>query len=237
MPLALQIDRRKQLLKILFLWRFSLAAGEMSWRLCAGTRTMLGANQSVCGNAVGLHSISRVCPRQWERERWILWTPRQFQSTVVGSPYGSSLPQAKRWSWDHVRPCSLLTQSFLELETTFELGKDFSMLDKAGSIEKGQQAGRTSELSGMDVSPTPWWERRWLTSVLRACLLDSLKSETPGLTKQHALRINFKLAKTQLLIGASFLGWVGGVLVLSGSDRASLWLHWLLSALRVQPWN
>ena len=46
--------------------------------------------------------------------------------------------EQRRWSWDRVRPFSPLTQYFLKLEATFGLGKDFSVLDKAGRIEKGQ---------------------------------------------------------------------------------------------------
>lgn len=72
MPLGVQVDRRKQLLKIPFCRGFFQAAGGMSGRLCAGTRVMLEADQSVGENAVGLHSAhsaSRVCPRWWEGVR------------------------------------------------------------------------------------------------------------------------------------------------------------------------
>lgn len=158
MPLALQIDRRKQLLKIPLLGGFSLAVGELSGRLCAGTRAMLEANQSVVGNVVSLYFTPRVCLRWWEGvSKMNPMNPKAI--SVHHCRFSSQVTLASSRSWDCVRPCSPPTQSVLKLEATFELGglsgKDFSMPDKAGSIGKGQQAGRTSELSGMDVSPAP----------------------------------------------------------------------------------
>lgn len=79
---------------------------------------------------------------------------------TVCSPHGlyPCLEQTRR-SQDCVRACSPLAQSVLKLEATFEWsglsGKDFNVLDEAGSIGKGQRAKRTSKLAGMDVSPTP----------------------------------------------------------------------------------
>lgn len=86
MLLALQIDRRKQLLKIPFLWRFSLCAGEMLGRLSAGTESVLEVNWSVWRNAVSLHSQGLSGALEG-----LGWNPWQFQATIVGSPLRSCL--------------------------------------------------------------------------------------------------------------------------------------------------